>query len=269
MSHPARNALPLRPRRMLTKALHLKPGPCGTTPCTLCAGELSITTNLRARGGATGLLLAAPEIEIIAHHAVLTDLEPDTRYIYSVEHDGSSQQYGTFTTAPARPRRVALHQFRRSGDSRDWQRARLALGRLQPTADRSHAAAVPPAQRRPVLREHQSRTASKPGATSSFRTRCPLGIGPGCRPPATTRTRSATASLAAAPIRRSFRCPTMASRTPSFRGMWYSFKAGGVRVISLNNDDVCLQDGGDNYVRGYSDGAQTALARAHPSAGAR
>lgn len=36
----------------------------------------------------------------------------------------------------------------------------------------------------------------------------------------------------------------------------YSFKAGGVRVISLNNDDVCLQDGGDNYVRGYSDGAQ-------------
>ena len=35
--------------------------------------------------------------------------------------------------------------------------------------------------------------------------------------------------------------------------MWYSFKAGGVRVISLNNDDVCLQDGGDNYVRGYSE----------------
>ena len=38
--------------------------------------------------------------------------------------------------------------------------------------------------------------------------------------------------------------------------MWYTFKAGGVRVISLNNDDVCLQDGGDTYVRGYSSGAQ-------------
>jgi hypothetical protein len=38
--------------------------------------------------------------------------------------------------------------------------------------------------------------------------------------------------------------------------MWYTFKAGSVRVISLNNDDVCYQDGGDSYVRGYSGGAQ-------------
>ena len=29
-----------------------------------------------------------------------------------------------------------------------------------------------------------------------------------------------------------------------------------MRVISINNDDVCYQDGGDSYVRGYSDGAQ-------------
>ena len=40
------------------------------------------------------------------------------------------------------------------------------------------------------------------------------------------------------------------------RGMWYSFTAGSVRVISLNNDDVCIQDGGNFYVRGYSGGAQ-------------
>src|SRR6266850_755832 len=43
---------------------------------------------------------------------------------------------------------------------------------------------------------------------------------------------------------------------PNFRGLWYTFKAGSVRVISLNNDDVCIQDGGDSYVRGYSQGAQ-------------
>ena len=40
------------------------------------------------------------------------------------------------------------------------------------------------------------------------------------------------------------------------RGLWYAFTAGSVRVISLNNDDVCFQDGGDSYVRGYSGGAQ-------------
>lgn len=43
---------------------------------------------------------------------------------------------------------------------------------------------------------------------------------------------------------------------PELRGLWYSFTAGSVRVISLNNDDVCHQDGGDSYVRGYSGGVQ-------------
>ena len=40
------------------------------------------------------------------------------------------------------------------------------------------------------------------------------------------------------------------------KGLWYAFTAGSVRVISLNNDDVCYQDGGNSYVRGYSGGAQ-------------
>ena len=43
---------------------------------------------------------------------------------------------------------------------------------------------------------------------------------------------------------------------PELRGLWYAFTAGSVRVISLSNDDVCYQDGGNSYVRGYSGGAQ-------------
>jgi len=31
-----------------------------------------------------------------------------------------------------------------------------------------------------------------------------------------------------------------------------------MRVISLANDDICYQDGGNSYVRGYSEGAQKA-----------
>ncbi len=72
-----------------------------------------------------------------------------------------------------------------------------------------------------------------------------------------------------------------------FRGNWYAFTVGPIRLISLNNDDVCLQDGafsafrrdhvptyvsnGDNpYINGYSSGAQRAwlegeLARAQQS----
>jgi len=53
-----------------------------------------------------------------------------------------------------------------------------------------------------------------------------------------------------------FSLPDHGEPNPNFRGLWYTFKAGSVRVISLNNDDVCIQDGGDSYVRGYSQGAQ-------------
>ncbi|BBY67828.1 hypothetical protein MPRI_00150 [Mycobacterium paraintracellulare] len=44
--------------------------------------------------------------------------------------------------------------------------------------------------------------------------------------------------------------------SPQTRGLWYSFTAGSVRVISLANDDVAYQDGGNSYVHGYSGGEQ-------------
>jgi hypothetical protein len=53
-----------------------------------------------------------------------------------------------------------------------------------------------------------------------------------------------------------FYLPDHGESNPEFRALWYTLKPGIVRVISLNNDDMCLQDGGDLYVRGYSDGAQ-------------
>jgi hypothetical protein len=40
--------------------------------------------------------------------------------------------------------------------------------------------------------------------------------------------------------------------------LWYSFTVGSVHVISLQNDDIALQDGGDYYIHGYSGGRQLA-----------
>src|SRR5262249_61207117 len=45
---------------------------------------------------------------------------------------------------------------------------------------------------------------------------------------------------------------------PEWRGLGPALTAGSVRVVSLANDDVCYQDAGDSYVRGYSGGAQRA-----------
>ena len=55
-----------------------------------------------------------------------------------------------------------------------------------------------------------------------------------------------------------FSVPDAAGQTDVTRGLWYAFTAGSVRVISIANDDVAYQDGGNSYVRGYSSGAQKA-----------
>jgi 3',5'-cyclic AMP phosphodiesterase CpdA len=65
-----------------------------------------------------------------------------------------------------------------------------------------------------------------------------------------------------------FAVPDAAGQTETTRGLWYAFTAGGVRVVSIANDDVTYQDGGDSYVRGYSAGAQKAWLEAE-LAGAR
>ncbi|MFD1047855.1 metallophosphoesterase, partial [Kibdelosporangium lantanae] len=52
-----------------------------------------------------------------------------------------------------------------------------------------------------------------------------------------------------------FRLPSTET-DPELQGLWYAFTAGSVRVIVLQNDDNCLQDGGDYYVSGYSGGRQ-------------
>jgi 3',5'-cyclic AMP phosphodiesterase CpdA len=54
--------------------------------------------------------------------------------------------------------------------------------------------------------------------------------------------------------------------SPDFEGLWYAFTVGSVRVIVLANDDVALQDAGDSYVNGYSDGRQKAWLEAQLAA---
>ncbi len=53
-----------------------------------------------------------------------------------------------------------------------------------------------------------------------------------------------------------FALPEQPGQTEVTRRLWYSFTPGSVRVISIANDDVAYQDGGNSYVRGYSKGEQ-------------
>jgi 3',5'-cyclic AMP phosphodiesterase CpdA len=53
-----------------------------------------------------------------------------------------------------------------------------------------------------------------------------------------------------------FSLPAAGMQTSVTHGLWYAFTAGSMRVISIANDDIVYQDGGNSYVRGYSAGAQ-------------
>jgi hypothetical protein len=66
-----------------------------------------------------------------------------------------------------------------------------------------------------------------------------------------------------------FSVPEAPGQTEVTRGLWYAFTAGSVRVVSIANDDVTYQDGGDSYVRGYSAGAQKAWLEAELAASRR
>ena len=66
-----------------------------------------------------------------------------------------------------------------------------------------------------------------------------------------------------------FQVPEAAGQTELTRGLWYAFTAGSVRVVAIANDDICYQDGGDSYVRGYSAGAQKAWLEAELAAARR
>jgi Purple acid Phosphatase, N-terminal domain/Calcineurin-like phosphoesterase len=194
--------------------------------------------------------------EVFTHHAMMRRLEPGTAYVYEVLHDGAAAIAGDFVTAPAGR---ASFRFTSFGDqstpvagdgiASPWAGYVVdQIERLQPlfhllngdlcyaniSADRVAAWTH--------FFENDSRSARhRPwmpaaGNHENERGNGPIGYG-------AHQTR--------------FSLPDSGA-DPEFRGLWYAFTAGSVRVVSLANDDVCYQDGGDTYVRGYSGGAQRA-----------
>jgi len=222
------------------------------------------------------------------YHATLDDLRPDTQYIYEVLHDGATPAPGMFRTGPlGRSRGFRFTSF---GDQAVPAPVGLGLGPNTPNAgyivpavesldplfhlfngDLCYAnVSDAPVQTWQSFFINNTRSATnRPWMPSAGNHENEVGNGPQGYLSYQTR----------------FELPDNGSA--EFRGNWYAFTVGPIRVISLNNDDVCLQDGafsafrrdhvptyvsnGDNpYINGYSSGAQRAwlegeLARAQQS----
>ncbi len=206
---------------------------------------------------------AKSKTEVRVHHARLDNLAPDTDYVYAAVHDGTDPELGTVRTAPAGRSPLRFTSF---GDQ-----ATPTLGRLQKDSYRSDNLGSPAAgdittaieRIGPLFNlvngdlcyanlahdrirtwsdwfDNNTRSARyRPWMPAAGNHENEIGNGP----------------VGYAAYQTYFSLPESGSDT-ELRGLWYSFTAGAVRIISLSNDDICYQDGGNSYVRGYSGGAQ-------------
>ncbi|MBO0682502.1 MAG: metallophosphoesterase family protein [Candidatus Dormibacteraeota bacterium] len=192
--------------------------------------------------------------EVFTHHAVLHGLQPDTSYVFEVGHDGGTPLPGSFTTAPLGRAKLRFTSF---GDQATPEAGNgLAsvwagfvppqVERLQPlfhllNGDLCYANISPDRVKtwHDFFENNQVSASRRPWMPAAGNHEDELGNGP----------------IGYGAYQTRFWLPNN-DGPPEFQGLWYTFRAGSVRVISLNNDDVCLQDGGDNYVNGYSGGRQ-------------
>jgi Purple acid Phosphatase, N-terminal domain/Calcineurin-like phosphoesterase len=206
---------------------------------------------------------AKSNTEIRVNHARLRGLTPDTDYVYAAVHDGASPALGVVRTAPAG--RAAL-RFTSFGDQATPTVGKAvgagfandnlgspaagditaAVERLGPLFNLVNGDLCYANLAQDRIRtwsdwfENNSRSARyRPWMPAAGNHENEKGNGP----------------IGYAAYQTFFALPESGSDA-EVGGLWYSFTAGAVKVISLNNDDVCYQDGGDSYVHGYSGGGQ-------------
>ncbi len=218
-------------------------------------------------------------VEVQAHHARLAGLRPDTSYVYAAVHDGAAPELGLVRTAPSGRPAFTFTSFgdqgvptlgrRSEGDRHAGVRLEspfaadttAGVERIAPlfhlvNGDLCYAnLATDRVRTWSAWFENNSRSArNRPWMPAAGNHENERGNGP----------------VGYGAYQTYFALPP-AGADAGLGGLWYAFTAGSVRIVSLNNDDICYQDGGNVYLRGYSGGAQRrwlerelAAARADP-----
>ncbi|HEY4251289.1 MAG TPA: fibronectin type III domain-containing protein [Roseomonas sp.] len=210
-----------------------------------------------------------------AYHAKLTGLEADTAYLYAALHDGAEAQFGTFRTSPRGRRALTFTSFGDQGTptlgkvftppagvtlanplfvndnlgSPSAGDTTLGVERLRPlfhlfNGDLCYANLAHDRVRTwwDFWNNNTRSARNRPWMPSPGNHENELGNGP----------------IGYKAYQTYFSLPPAEGQTEVTHGLWYAFTAGSVRVIAIANDDITYQDGGDSYVRGYSEGAQKA-----------
>jgi Calcineurin-like phosphoesterase/Purple acid Phosphatase, N-terminal domain len=212
---------------------------------------------------------------VYAYHAKLGRLRPDSAYLYGALHEGADPEFGTFRTAPRGRAPFTFTSFGDQGTPTVGKQYVPPVGVTLPVPLFVNDNLGSPAagditlgveRVRPLFHllngdlcyanladdrvrtwwdfwENNSRSArNRPWMPVAGNHENERGNGP----------------IGYQAYQTFFSLPPAADQTDLTRGLWYAFTVGSMRVISIANDDVVYQDGGDSYVRGYSEGAQKA-----------
>jgi hypothetical protein len=213
--------------------------------------------------------------EVYAWHAKVSGLQPDSGFLYCAMHDGAEPEFGTFRTSPRGRAPLTFTSFGDQGTPTVGKKfmppegvtlpvplfvndnlgspaggdTTLGVERLRPlfhlfNGDLCYANLAQDRVRTWWdFWTNNSRSArNRPWMPSPGNHENELGNGP----------------IGYQAYQTYFSLPPASGQTDVTRGLWYSFTAGSVRVLAIANDDIIYQDGGDSYVRGYSQGAQKA-----------
>ncbi len=212
---------------------------------------------------------------VYAQHAHISGLRADTEYVYVAVHEGAQAEFGSFRTAPTGRAAFTFTSFGDQGTPTTGKVYTPPAGVTianppfvndnlgSPTAG-DLPAGVERVQ--PLFHLFNGDLCYANLATDRVRTWSDFWennsrsarFRPWMPAPGNHENERGNGPIGYAAFQTYFATPTQPGQTDETRGLWYSFTVGGVRVIVLANDDVCLQDGGDSYVHGYSGGAQKA-----------
>ena len=238
-------------------------------------GRLDGKFEQTVEGKATSYTDAKSGQIVYAYHARLGELRPNFTYLYGAMHEGAVPEFGTFRTSPRGRAPLTFTSFGDQGTptlGRKYEPpagvtisnppyvndnlgspaagdTTLGVERLQPLFHLFNGDLCYANLAKDRVRtwwdfwDNNSRSARKrPWMPCAGNHENELGNGP----------------IGYQAYQTYFSLPDAAGQTDVTRGLWYAFTAGPVRIISIANDDVTYQDGGNSYVRGFSSGAQKA-----------
>ena len=210
---------------------------------------------------------------VYAYHAAIDGLQPDADYLYAALHEGAEAEFGTFRTAPRGRAPITFTSFGDQGTPSLGKRFKPPAGvdmRNPPFVNDNLGSPAASDTTLGVervaplfhlfngdlcyanLSEDRVRTWWDFWTNNSRSAR----NRPWMPSPGNHENELGNGVLGYQAYQTYFSLPRATGQTETTRGLWYAFTAGSVRVIAIANDDVCYQDGGDSYVRGYSKGAQ-------------